>query len=81
MAGTFEIIRDGEGAFLFRLRSGDGTVVAVSPTFTTIKAVVAGIEAVRENAATAFVVNHSSSAPKLHREEHAWPGREAVMAA
>lgn len=81
MAGTFEIIREGEETFLFRLRAGDGTVVAVSPRFTTIKAVVDGIEAVRENAATGLVVNHSSSAPLLHRKEHAGPGRKAIMAA
>lgn len=60
MAGTFEIIQDGEGLFLFRLTSGDGTIVAVSPTFTTIKEAVDGIEAVRENAAAGFVVDHSS---------------------
>lgn len=61
MAGTVEIIQKGDESFLFRLTSGDGTVVAVSPTFTTIKEVVAGIEAVRENAAAGFVVDHRSS--------------------
>jgi uncharacterized protein YegP (UPF0339 family) len=81
MAGTFEIIREGEGTFLFRLTAGDGAVVAVSPRFTTIKAVVDGITAVRENAATGLVVDHSSSAPLLPREEHAGPGSKAVMAA
>jgi uncharacterized protein len=45
VAGTFEITEEGEAAFLFRLPSGDGTVVAVSPKFTTIKEVVHGIEA------------------------------------
>lgn len=79
MAGTFEIIREREGTFLFRLRAGDGTVVAVSPRFTTIKAVVDGIEAVRENAATGFVVNHSSYPPRLPREERA--GHNAELAA
>lgn len=81
MAGTFEIISEGEGTFLFRLTAGDGTVVAVSPRFTTIEEVVDGIEAVRESAAMGLVVNHSSSAPKLPREEHARPGHKAVMAA
>lgn len=80
MAGTFEIIRDGEGAFLFRLRAGDGTLVAISPTFTTIEAAVEGIEAVRENAAMGLIVNHSS-APRLAREEHAGPERQAALAA
>lgn len=79
MAGTFEIIREGEGAFRFRLTAGDGTLVAVSPRFTTIKAVVDGIAAVRENAATGFVVNHSSCPPRLPREERA--GHKAELAA
>lgn len=61
VAGRFEIIREGEGAFLFRLTAADGTVVAISPTFTTIEGVVDGIEAVRENAAGAFVVDRSSA--------------------
>lgn len=61
MAGTFEIIQEGEGSFHFRLTSGDGTVVAVSPRFTTIREVVGGIEAMRENAAAGFVVDHRSS--------------------
>jgi uncharacterized protein YegP (UPF0339 family) len=59
VAGTFEIIQEAEGSFLFRLTAGDGTLVAVSPRFTTIKEVVAGIEAVRENAAAGFVVDRS----------------------
>lgn len=60
MAGTFEILQAGEGTFLFQLTAGDGTVVAVSPRFTTIEGVVDGITAVRENAATGLVVDLSS---------------------
>lgn len=60
VAGTFEIIQEGEVVFLFRLTAGDGTVVAISPRFTTIQGVVDGIEAVRENAAAGFVVDRSS---------------------
>lgn len=56
MAGTFEIINADE-AFYFRLKADDGTVVAVSPRFKTLKGVVAGINAVRESAATGLVVN------------------------
>lgn len=37
MAGRFEIIREGEEAFYFRLMAGDGTVVASSPRFTSIE--------------------------------------------
>lgn len=59
MAGTFEIINAEEEAFYFRLKADDGTVVAVSPRFKTLKGVVAGIDAVRENAATGLVVNRA----------------------
>jgi uncharacterized protein YegP (UPF0339 family) len=46
MAGTFEIVSAGQGSFRFRLKADDGTLVAVSPSFPNIKAVVAGITAV-----------------------------------
>jgi uncharacterized protein len=59
VAGTFEIVSAEEEAFFFRLTADDGTVVAVSPRFKTLKGVVAGINAVRENAATGLVVNRS----------------------
>jgi uncharacterized protein len=61
MAGTFEIVTAGQGSFRFRLTAEDGTVVAVSPSFPNIKAVVAGITAVRENAATGFIVDRRPS--------------------
>lgn len=59
MAGTFEIVSTEEEVFYFRLTADDGTLVAVSPRFKTLKGVVAGINAVRENAATGLVVNRS----------------------
>lgn len=60
MSGIFEILAAGEQSFHFRLRADDGTVVAVSPKFPDIAALVAGINAVRESAATGFVVDHRS---------------------
>ncbi|UVJ38876.1 YegP family protein [Arthrobacter sp. CJ23] len=57
MAGSFEIVNAGTDTFRFRLTADDGTLVAVSPRFPSISAVVAGINAVRENAATGFVVD------------------------
>ena len=59
MAGSFEILKAGPSTFRFRLTADDGTLVAVSPRFKTLKGVVAGINAVRENAATGLVVNRS----------------------
>ncbi|WP_426996903.1 YegP family protein [Pseudarthrobacter sp. N5] len=61
MAGEFEIHKEGEEIFRFRLRAADGTVVAVSPAFGTLKALVCGINAVRENAATGHIVDRSGA--------------------
>ncbi|MBB6404862.1 DUF1508 domain-containing protein [Arthrobacter sp. AZCC_0090] len=62
MAGRFEILKDGEDGYRFRLTAADGTLVAESPQFKHLKAVVAGINAVRENAATGIVVDYSKTA-------------------
>ncbi|MHA7199040.1 YegP family protein [Arthrobacter alkaliphilus] len=61
MAGRFEILKDGEDGYRFRLTAADGTPVAESPRFKDLKAVVAGINAVRENAATGIVVDQSKT--------------------
>ncbi|MGO4857538.1 YegP family protein [Arthrobacter sp. 2MCAF14] len=63
MAGRFEILRDGEDGYRFRLVTADGTLVAESPQFKHLKAVAAGITAVRENAATGIVVDRSKITP------------------
>lgn len=57
MAGRFEILKGNDGTYRFRLTAADGTLVAVSPQFKQLSAVVAGINAVRENAATALIVD------------------------
>lgn len=74
MAGMFEIAQAGDKAYFFRLTAPDGTVVAVSPLFSTIKGAAAGITAVRENAATGLVVDRSGS-PKRPA-----PARPAAVA-
>lgn len=61
MAGMFEIAQAGDKAYFFRLTAPDGTVVAVSPLFSSIKSAAAGITAVRENAATGLIVDRSST--------------------
>ena len=65
MAGIFEIAQAGDKAYFFRLTAADGTVVAVSPLFSSIKSAAAGINAVRENAATGLIVDRSSAHRRL----------------
>lgn len=60
MAGRFEILKDSNGSYWFRLTAADGTVVAESPTFKHLKGAVDGINAVRENAATGLIIDRSS---------------------
>jgi uncharacterized protein YegP (UPF0339 family) len=60
VAGVFEIAAAGDESYFFKLTAPDGTVVAVSPLFNTIKGAAAGITAVRENAATGLVVDRSA---------------------
>ncbi|BCW72686.1 DUF1508 domain-containing protein [Arthrobacter sp. NicSoilB8] len=74
MAGTFEIAQAGDKAYFFRLTAADGTVVAVSPLFSSIKGAAAGITAVRENAATGLVVDRSGT----HRSSATKQGARAI---
>ncbi len=65
MAGRFEILWEAGTGFLFHLTGGEGAVLAVSRPFATIQDIKAGVEAVRENAATGLVVLHPTSKPML----------------
>ena len=57
MAGMFEVFVDTESHFRFRLKSPDGTVMAVSSAFDDKPAAVAGIAAVRECAGMGLVTD------------------------
>lgn len=50
MAGKFELCEDKSGKFRFRLKAGNGQVIAASEAYTTKKACLNGIESVRKNA-------------------------------
>ncbi|MET4137293.1 YegP family protein [Pseudarthrobacter sp. PvP090] len=71
MAGIFEIAEAGGKKYFFKLTASDGTVVAVSPLFNTIKGAAAGINAVRENAATGLIVDKSQARSKSIGSHHA----------
>lgn len=63
MAGVFEISEVGEESYVFRLKAADGTVMAVSPLFTSLSGAATGIAEVREHAATGLIVDRSAAAP------------------
>ena len=63
MAGVFEIAAE-EESYVFRLKAADGTVMAVSPHFSSIEGAAAGIAEVREHAAAGLIVDYSAPAAR-----------------
>jgi hypothetical protein len=59
MAAKFEIYQDKKGEFRFRLKAGNGEVIAVSEGYTSKASCENGIESVKKNAGTAKVVDLS----------------------
>ncbi len=50
MGGKFEVYQDNSGKFRFRLKAGNGQVIATGEGYTTRKACMNGIESIRKNA-------------------------------
>lgn len=59
MAGRFEVYRDKSGLFRFRLKAGNGQVVATGEGYTTKKACLNGIQSIRTNAPAAKLVDQT----------------------
>ncbi len=55
MAGKFELYRDKGGKFRFRLKAGNGQIIAVSEAYESKASAVNGIKSVKRNAADAKV--------------------------
>ncbi|QKD80266.1 MULTISPECIES: YegP family protein [Actinomyces] len=55
MASKFEVYEDGAGKFRFRLKAGNGEIVATGQAYETKAAAVKGTEAVQRAAADATV--------------------------
>ncbi len=56
MAAKFEIYQDAKGEYRFRLKAGNGEIVATGESYPTMAGAHAGIEAVKRAAATATIV-------------------------
>ncbi|MDZ5145172.1 MULTISPECIES: YegP family protein [Microbacterium] len=50
MAGKFELYKSPNGQFRFRLKAGNGEIIAVSEAYTTKAAATNGIQSVKNNA-------------------------------
>ncbi|PKW26733.1 YegP family protein [Phycicoccus duodecadis] len=55
MAGTFEVYEDKAGKFRFRLKAGNGQVIATGEAYESKASAMNGVESVRKNAADATV--------------------------
>ncbi len=55
MAGKFELYSDKAGKFRFRLKAGNGEIIAVSEAYESKSSAKNGIESVRKNAPDATV--------------------------
>jgi uncharacterized protein YegP (UPF0339 family) len=61
MAGKFELYKDKGGEFRFRLKAGNGEVIALaSEGYTSKSGAMNGIESIRKNAPDAPVVEIES---------------------
>jgi uncharacterized protein YegP (UPF0339 family) len=56
MAGKFEVYQDKSGKFRFRLKAGNGEIIAVGEAYESKAGCLKGIESVKKNAPKAKVV-------------------------
>ncbi|BDZ39407.1 YegP family protein [Microbacterium suwonense] len=56
MAGRFELYEDKSGDWRFRLKAGNGEIIATGQGYASKSGAVNGIDSVRRNAADAEVV-------------------------
>lgn len=64
MAGKFELYTDAAGKFRFRLRAGNGEIIAVGEAYGSKSAAMNGIDSIKRNAAEAPIQDMTSEAPK-----------------
>lgn len=55
MAGKFELYQDKSGEYRFRLKAGNGQVIATGEGYSTKAAALNGIESIKNNAPDAAV--------------------------
>jgi uncharacterized protein len=53
MAGTFELYKDAAGKYRFRLKAGNGEIIAVGEAYESKAGAMNGIDSVKRNAADA----------------------------
>ncbi len=64
MAGKFELYTDAAGKYRFRLKAGNGQIIAVGEAYPTKPAALNGIDSIKRHAAEAAVVDLTTDAAK-----------------
>ena len=64
MAGKFELYTDAKGKFRFRLKAGNGEIIAVGEAYESKTAAMSGIESIRRHAAEASVQDMTGAPAK-----------------
>jgi len=59
MAGKFELYQDNAGKYRFRLKAGNGQIIAVGEAYESKAAAQKGIDSVKANAGDATVVDQT----------------------
>ena len=80
MSGYFEVVDAPGGGYRLRLLDGAGTLMAVSVTFPTKRAAVAGVARAREIAGTGLIRDRSRDAVKRPADRHTKPARKPATA-
>ncbi|RIS79101.1 YegP family protein [Mycobacteroides abscessus] len=57
MAGKFELYTDAKGKFRFRLKAGNGEIIAVGEAYESKASAKNGIESIKKNAPDAPIVD------------------------
>ncbi|WP_329069461.1 YegP family protein [Amycolatopsis sp. NBC_01480] len=57
MAGKFELYKDKSGEFRFRLKAGNGEIIATGESYPAKASAQKGVESVKRNAADAEIVD------------------------
>jgi uncharacterized protein YegP (UPF0339 family) len=55
MAAKFELYKDGQSKYRFRLKAGNGEIIAVGEAYESKAGALNGIESVKRNAADATI--------------------------
>ncbi|MFL6145498.1 MAG: YegP family protein [Labedaea sp.] len=60
MAGKFELYTDAAGKYRFRLKAGNGEIIAVGEAYESKAGALNGIDSVKTNSVDAAVVDQTS---------------------